>query len=595
MVRSWRSGLTTGAIVSLTATASALLLGCSPEPRSRFVVSPPRPRHRRGSVFSKVSSPSDQEGGWGGDLSQRGKTTQMRLVGESLERRAYIYEARLASPLGIKLAEQNSASTIERDYDDDASDSARPASRVVVAGVEKGSTAWDAGVRAGDCIVATGASWGGGMHLTSTVDGVTAAVTSRVKMFGDVNLRFERPFDSADEVSWRSVVAETFIVELAKPLGIELTEKGEGAERAVYVKTLDPAGNAALSGQVKVEDRIVAVSASIGNGLWDANSVEGVVSAVATRQLNQPIRFKLERQVSVGAWRELDGRDGSDDAFDDAFEDEENNEEERIADANDATGDAKRREDAAEAVEKGADDNKDSDGAVSIPREKKRDVLGMESAGAALDSLKGTDVSTASTQAVLFERSCALLHKYGNAGSSSSSFTGRTSSNEEVRAALANVHAVLDVVLAAPVVPPPKLMNMGMIAFLKLRRPLEAVTFFDQCLERGSLPNVLVATTLAKVLSKKNTFDTTAATYKAATANEVPQLKAKRGSSPALPSPVPQLAAVLESLEKQRLPLDSQFLNQLMQCYLIRGHLREVSKEYWSKFWDQSSVKKRGD
>ena len=164
-----------------------------------------------------------------------------------------------------------------------------------------------------------------------------------------------------------------------------------------------------------------------------------------------------------------------------------------------------------------------------------------------------------------------------------------------MRAALANVHAVLDVVLAAPVVPPPKLMNMGMIAFLKLRRPLEAVTFFDQCLRRGSLPNVLVATTLAKVLSKKNTFDTTAATYKAATANEVPQLKAKRGSSPALPSPVPQLAAVLESLEKQRLPLDSQFLNQLMQCYLIRGHLREVSKEYWSKFWDQSSVKKRGD
>ena len=580
MVWSRRCGLTTGAVVSLTATASALLLGCSPESRSRFVVSPPRPRHRRGLVFSKVSSPSDQEGGWGSDWSQRGKTTQMRLVGESLERRAYIYEARLASPLGIKLAEQNSASTFERDDDDDdeASDSARPASRVVVAGVERGSTAWDAGVRAGDCIVATGATWGGGMHLTSTVDGVTAAVTSRVKMFGDVNLRFERPFDSADEVSWRSVVAETFIVELAKPLGIELTEKGEGVERAVYVKTLDPAGNAALSGQVKVDDRIVAVSASIGNGLWDANSVEGVVSAVATRQLNQPIRFKLERQVSVGAWRELDGRDGSDDEFDEAEENEE-----RIAAADDALRDSERREDSTE----GAESDNEGDGlkepgeTLSPPTEKKRDVLGMESAAAALDSLRGTDVSTASTQAVLFERSCALLHKYGNAGSSSG-FTGRTgSSSEEVRAALENVRAVLDVVLAAPVVPPPKLMNMGMIAFLKLRRPLEAVTFFDRCFERGSLPNVLVATTLAKVLSKKPTFDTTAATAttKAATAStEVPLLKVKKGSSPALPSPVPQLAAVLASLEKQRLPLDSQFLNQLMQCYLIRGHLREVRR-----------------
>jgi hypothetical protein len=485
----------------------------------------------------------------------------MRLVGESLERRAYIYEARLASPLGIKLAEE---APVGGGYNYGLSEEARRAgSRVVVAGVERGSTAWAAGVRAGDCIVATGAAWGGGMFPTSTVDGVTAAVTSRVQMFGDVNLRFERPFDSADEVSWRSVVAETFVVELAKPLGMELAEKGEGADRAVFVKAVDPAGNAAKAGQVKAGDRIVAVSASVGTWMWAARSVEGVVSAVSTRQLNQPIRFKLERQVPVGAWRELDGRDGSDegDGDGDGDGDEEGDDE--------AAEDARRGEAAAGAAG-GA--NEAAEAAPPPPNDKKREGLGLESAAAALESLRGMDVSSASTQAVLFERCCALLHKYGS------------SSGDDARASAGHVQAVAAAVLAAQVVPPPKVVNMGMLAFLKLRRPTEAVAFFDACVQRGSAPNLLVATTLAKALTHKPTFDFDASSKappgpRASAATAAAPLPLRRGTKgPALPSPVPRLAVALAALEKQRLPLDTQFLNQLMKCYLSRGHLPEVSR-----------------
>ena len=181
---------------------------------------------------------------WSDNDGESRQSTKMRLVGEDLERRTYTYEARLASPLGIKLSQEPLLDG------DSRSNVGRATTRVVVCDVMPGGSAAEAGVRPGDRIVATGASWGGGMWESSTVDGVTSSVATKVRMFGEVRLRFERPFDGADEVTWRSVVSESFTVELEKPLGITLEERGTGEERGVFVKAVNPGGNAQASGKV---------------------------------------------------------------------------------------------------------------------------------------------------------------------------------------------------------------------------------------------------------------------------------------------------------------------------------------------------------
>ena len=239
------------------------------------------------------------------DLEEfRAPANKMKLVGENLERQTYVYEVRLRSPLGIKLAEEG--------IPDDMVAPGNPTTFVAVQSLVSGASAEQAGLRRGDRIVATGAAIGGAMWEKRTLDGVTAAVQSRVR-FGDVALRIERPFDNSDEVSWRSVVTETIVVDVHKPLGILLEERGQGDDRKVFVKQIEASGNAALSGKVKVDDRVVAVSASFGDGLWASRTIEGVVSAITTR-IGNTVKLRLERQVRVGSW----GDDGapSDDELD---------------------------------------------------------------------------------------------------------------------------------------------------------------------------------------------------------------------------------------------------------------------------------------
>lgn len=196
------------------------------------------------------------------DEVPKSRVDKMRLVGECLERRTYVYEARLKSPLGIKLAEE--PVTKPNSGDDGTQLQLTQRNFVVVCDVVPGTSAYDTGVRPGDRIVATGASWGGRMWESSTVEGVTSSVGSKLRMFGEVNLRIERPFDGSEEVSWRSIVTETFMVDLRKPLGITLEERrfpplqgGDDDSQlprkvAVFVKDLDPSGTAAASGKIRV-------------------------------------------------------------------------------------------------------------------------------------------------------------------------------------------------------------------------------------------------------------------------------------------------------------------------------------------------------
>ena len=468
----------------------------------------------------------------------------MRLVGECLERRAYVYEARLCSPLGIKL------------QDEPAGEKGSSASAVVVCSVDPSGTAWSAGVRRGDRIVATGASWGGGIHLTSTVDGVTAAVASRVRMFGDVVLRFERPFDGPEEVSWRSIVSETFVVEVAKPLGMVLEERGAGADRAVYVKALDPAGNAASSGQVKKGDRLLKVSASLGDAMWEARSVDGVVSAVSTRlATGQRVRFELERKVGVGTWSGSGGGADGDG---------------RSSYANGEYADG----------EDGADgDNDDEptkiaakDGLPGPSAAPKLD--GIEDTLEALEALQSLDVSSSSTKAVLLERCTALVLREAKSTTSD---------------AAAKVGQIAAVVLKAKVMPSAKFVNIVMTTFLRMKRANEAVRFYDSFASAGFTPNMQVATTLAAALTPPANRAVRAA--KIAQKSKRSVLKAKpppprqaaseRGAASPMRSPMSRLAAAVATLERERIQPDTFFLNQLMRCYIFNGHLAEAEGVFY--------------
>mmetsp|Transcript_28153 Transcript_28153/g.62820 ORF Transcript_28153/g.62820 Transcript_28153/m.62820 type:complete len:894 (+) Transcript_28153:136-2817(+) len=390
----------------------------------------------------------------------------MRLVGESLERRTYIYEATLKSPLGIKLAE----SPLEKEEGGNSN-------CVVVCEVDPSSSAGAAGVRPGDRLVATGANWGGGMWTTTTVDGVTAAVQSRLRLYGQVLIRFERPFDNADEVSWRSVVSETSVVELRKPLGITLEERGEGSERSVHVKALDPLGAAAASGKIAVGDRVMSVSASVGDGMWEARSIDGFVSAVATR-LSGPVRLKVEKKVRVGSWQGYEG----------------------------------------------------SGEGLGTP-------LGL------LEQLTELDASTESTRAVLLERCCALVYRYG----------------AEKGGAL-KVAQVAETILSRKVKPNNKFTNMAMVGLLRHQEQSQAVALYDACVAAGVVPNLQVSTTLARALTRDK--------------------KAPRWPSKS-PEPEKRLTDAMAKLQKLKVVPDTYFLNQVLRCYMSHGLVREAEDVFY--------------
>jgi C-terminal processing protease CtpA/Prc len=83
------------------------------------------------------------------------------------------------------------------------------------------------------------------------------------------------------------------------PYGLRLQQDEDG----VVVAEISPEGTAAQSGLLRVGDRIVATSGSIGSSLWPKKTLDGILSATRTR-MSSSITFQIERKVQLGSWQQ---------------------------------------------------------------------------------------------------------------------------------------------------------------------------------------------------------------------------------------------------------------------------------------------------
>jgi len=220
--------------------------------------------------------------------------------------REYQFEATVSRPLGLQLEESEGS--------------------VVVTSVYNGSNAALAGIEAGDRIVATSASMGDAMWEKRTLDGVQAAIQTRVD--GNVRLRLARVVTPGRwrPGAWERTLTDEFEVELPKPLGLALRQACRPARGAqcsgaaaaagsssgaagpepatwVEVEAVEAGGAAAASGQIRSGDVVVATSASVGNLMWEKRSLEGVLSAISTRLFYAPtVTIRFRRTGRLGAW-----------------------------------------------------------------------------------------------------------------------------------------------------------------------------------------------------------------------------------------------------------------------------------------------------
>jgi hypothetical protein len=89
---------------------------------------------------------------------------------------------------------------------------------VVVSSVTRGGLAWQAGVRAGDILVATSATMGSKLWPKSTLDGVRSAISSRKVISPSMDFEFRRL--TIDKVEAESV--QSFELSLTRPIGINV-------------------------------------------------------------------------------------------------------------------------------------------------------------------------------------------------------------------------------------------------------------------------------------------------------------------------------------------------------------------------------------
>lgn len=93
--------------------------------------------------------------------------------------------------------------------------------------------------------------------------------------------------------------AYTFQAVIRKPLGLELVEDGEGG---VIVSRVFPGGCAEQAG-VQRGDRILATCATLGGGMWEKTTIDGVVSAITSRLI-------IADSVCIQLQRSLQGHRG---------------------------------------------------------------------------------------------------------------------------------------------------------------------------------------------------------------------------------------------------------------------------------------------
>eukprot|EP00640_Fibrocapsa_japonica_P005201 CAMPEP_0113947368 /NCGR_PEP_ID=MMETSP1339-20121228/64338_1 /TAXON_ID=94617 /ORGANISM="Fibrocapsa japonica" /LENGTH=207 /DNA_ID=CAMNT_0000953933 /DNA_START=97 /DNA_END=717 /DNA_ORIENTATION=+ /assembly_acc=CAM_ASM_000762 len=128
---------------------------------------------------------------------------------DDLDRQVSSFEVTLSEPMGLNLVQLEG-----------------PAMGVVVDSVESNSLGEKAGVVKGDRVVATSATMGDQLWKKNTLEGVMSALNTRFFMGQAATLRLERRIAGEALVGFRSKteVKESYIVALAKPLGLELIQ-----------------------------------------------------------------------------------------------------------------------------------------------------------------------------------------------------------------------------------------------------------------------------------------------------------------------------------------------------------------------------------
>jgi len=85
----------------------------------------------------------------------------------------------------------------------------------------------------------------------------------------------------------RKAGADDRMIELKKPMGLELDEDPDGN---VFVKSIEPNGRAEKSGKVFVGDQVMMVSATFGDDLWSCEGV-GLTRVLSCIKVNHRINY----------------------------------------------------------------------------------------------------------------------------------------------------------------------------------------------------------------------------------------------------------------------------------------------------------------
>uniref|UniRef100_A0A7S3JYF5 PDZ domain-containing protein n=1 Tax=Aureoumbra lagunensis TaxID=44058 RepID=A0A7S3JYF5_9STRA len=207
---------------------------------------------------------------------------QAEHVSEDLSRKTHVFDVRLSAPLGLKLNEDELG--------------------VYISSVENGMGAEKAGLRVGDRVIATSATIGDAMWPKKSLAGVESSVRSRLMARGSVKVRIERNLDESEAavaaLVGRSLITETWNVQLKKPLGLTLSSR----DGKVIVKATRKGGSAHAEPSIQVGDAIIAIGNNFGPKSWIPvqGKVERVINAATGP--SQSVRLKLSRQIRVGTW-----------------------------------------------------------------------------------------------------------------------------------------------------------------------------------------------------------------------------------------------------------------------------------------------------
>mmetsp|Transcript_28012 Transcript_28012/g.51003 ORF Transcript_28012/g.51003 Transcript_28012/m.51003 type:complete len:1110 (-) Transcript_28012:431-3760(-) len=169
---------------------------------------------------------------------------------------------------------------------------------VIVSSVVRGGIAWNAGVRAGDTLVATSATMGDKLWPKKTLEGVRSALSSRQIASSEMTLEFRRLGAQTTQIS-QSQVVETFELSLMRPIGIKIKNNEDGY---VEITGFNQDASPFVRSDLRVGDRVVAVESALGGRMWPVSSMDGVTSACTSRLGGQPMRLKFERVVEVGEY-----------------------------------------------------------------------------------------------------------------------------------------------------------------------------------------------------------------------------------------------------------------------------------------------------